>query len=461
MSSGTGAIVLESACFLPASVRRTSKRLGLKTEASARFERGSDIGATVPALERAAALLEQTGAGRVRGGLVDCYPSPAPPRTLTLRAERIARILGLAVPAPDIIRILTGLGFVARDAAPHGVWSVSVPTFRVDVTREIDLVEEVGRHYGYDRLPSTFPPLETPPEPADRRIERDRIARRVLLAAGCSEAVTFSFIGADAAEPFATAADIVPISNPLTAQFAVLRPSLVPGLLAALVHNRHRQIADVRLFEIGAVVTRAGLRQQAAVAWTGAAGPPHWNRPGRAVDFFDVKGVVERLADALGVELSFQAAGAAVYLVRGRAAMISVDGRPAGQVGLLARDEDVYVAELDLDQIEAARTRASRPLRFAPLPRYPSIARDISIIVDQVLPAESVRGTIRSAAPPTLVSVAEFDRYQGKGVPEQRVSLSFRLTFRSPERTLTDAEVDAAMKQILAALEHAHAAVQR
>ncbi len=481
VSASAKTIVLESACFNPISVRRTSKRLGLKTEASARFERGTDINAPVTGLQRAVALLEEIGAGRVRGGAIDRYPSPATARKLTLRGTRIERVLGQAVPAADVHRILTGLGFqvstakaephtdTGRSGAAHQEWDVTVPTFRVDVAREVDLIEEVGRHVGYDRLPTTFPPLLTPNPPPDSKIERDRLVRRVLLAAGCSEALTFSFIDNGQAAHFDPGGAIVPISNPLSAQFSVLRPSLLPGLLSAVAHNRNRERVDVCLFELGATVTRSGESRRVAVAWTGDASSSHWSGGRRNADFFDVKGLVERVGEALQVDLTFDAASIPPYLIRGRAATVAAGNRQVGALGMLAppiatsagvpTNEDVYVAELDLDALAAVRSAA--PRKAKPLPRFPSIARDISIIIDDILPAATVRGTIRSAAPETLVSVREFDRYQGKGVPERRVSLSLRLTFRSPERTLTDSEVQKAMDAIIAALIKEHQAVQR
>ncbi|HKY20746.1 MAG TPA: phenylalanine--tRNA ligase subunit beta [Vicinamibacterales bacterium] len=477
VSSSTKTIVLESACFTPKSVRLTSKRLGLKTEASARFERGTDISAPVAGLERAVALLEEIGAGRARGGVVDRYPLPTGPRKLLLRQARIQRTLGQVVADTDVHRFLTGLGFEvgpAKAGPDHSArpddmaWEVTVPTWRVDVLREVDLIEEVGRHYGYDRLPTTFPPLTAPTPPPAAGIERERLVRRILLAAGCSEALTFSFVDAALAAHFADADAIVPIANPLSAQFSVLRPSLLAGLLTALAHNKNRERSDACLFELGATVTRAGESRQVAVAWTGNAGA-HWSGGRRPVDFFDLKGLVERIADALQVELAFDTSVVPAYLVRGRAAAIHAGGRPAGCVGMLSpasvasagigANENVYVAELDLQAL--AEMQSSTPLKAKALPRFPSIARDISIVVDDTLPAATVRGTIRSVAPNTLVSVNEFDRYQGKGVPERRVSLSLRLTFRSPERTLTDAEVQKAMDAIIAALIKEHQAVQR
>jgi len=467
VSNTTTTIVLESAFFDPRSVRRTSKKLGLKTEASARFERGADVNAAVKGLERAMTLLEDIGAGIARGGAIDEYPVPATLRKIELRRARLTRMLGLDIPEADVERILKGLGFQVRTGALG--WEVGAPTFRVDVLREVDLIEEVARHYGYDRLPSTFPALGAPPSPSDPAIERDRLVRRVLLAAGCSEALTFSFIDAAAAAPFADPQAIVPIENPLSAQFSVLRPSLLPGLIASVAHNRHRERTDVRLFELGASMTRAGESRHVAAALTGNGSSAHWSTGHRTVDFFDAKGIVEAIAGALQVDVTFDGATVPSYLVRGRAAAILIGGRAVGSLGMLApaivssaglsTNEDVYVAELDLDALTASRSPS--PLTVAPLPRYPSSARDISIVVDETLPAETVRGTIRAAAPATLVSVREFDRYQGTGVPDGRVSLSFRLTFRALERTLTDAEVETAMKEILTALKDAHQAVQR
>ena len=467
VSNATKTIVLESAFFNPKSVRLTSKKLGLKTEASARFERGADVNAAVKALERAITLLEEIGAGQGRGGAIDAYPNPVPPKKIELRRAQVQRILGLEVADADIERILKGLSFQIRRGT--GSWDVSVPTFRVDVQREVDLIEEVARHFGYDRLPSTFPALTAPTPPSDPRIERDRLVRRVLQAAGCSEALTFSFVDAALAAHFADESAIVPIGNPLSSQFSVLRPSLLPGLLTSVAHNRHRERADVQLFELGARMTRAGESRHMAVALTGSAGDHHWSGGHRPIDFFDVKGIVEGIAAALQTDVTFDASSVPSYLVRGRAASVSAAGRVVGYLGMmtsapvsaagLASNEAVYVAELDLDLLDAARSAA--PLVVKPLPRYPSIARDISIVVDDTLPAATVRGTIRSVAPDTLVSVREFDRYQGKGVPDGRVSLSLRLTFRSAERTLTDAEVEAAMKKILDALKSAHDAVQR
>jgi phenylalanyl-tRNA synthetase beta chain len=343
----------------------------------------------------------------------------------------------------------------------------------VDVEREIDLIEEVGRHYGFDRLPVTFPPLTAPQEPPDPRIGRDRLVRHVLTAAGFSESMTFAFVERQASVPFCEPGfEAVAIANPLSEKFAVLRPSLLAGLLDSCAHNRRRDRRDVRLFETGSRFTAAGENRAAAFAWCGAADGPHWSLPTRPVDFFDAKGVVEQLAAAFGIDIECVAAARA-FLEAGRSAAVHTVGNahagPLGVVGQLrpsvaeARGfpahEEIFVAELDLDALAAAAR--GDDLKARSLPRFPSIVRDISILIDEALPAASVRGTIRSAAPDTLVSIVEFDRYQGKGVPDGRISLSLRLTFRSPDRTLTDEEAEQATARIVDALRKAHGAERR
>jgi phenylalanyl-tRNA synthetase beta chain len=492
IGAATKLMVLESAYFKPASVRRTSKRLGLKTEASTRFERGADVHAAPAAIARAAALLQQIGAAQPLGPMIDKYPAPIPPVTLTLRASRIERVLGVAVADAEVPARLEPLGFTVEDRRPTSgdrrptseAWHVSVPSFRVDVRREVDLIEEIARHDGYAGLPATFPSLTAPQPPPDPRTVRDRLVRQLLTACGLSEAMTFAFVEAAAAAPFADPATVVGVANPLSEKYAVLRPSLLPGLVDAAAHNRRREHHDVRLFETGTRFSNAGETRAVAGVWCGAGTPPHWSGGAREVDFFEVKGVVEAVANGLGLALEFEPA-VSQYFVEGRTAAVNFRlkadatenaaerktdiSRRFGLLGRMAPSvlaargfpagDALYAFELDLDAVPALTP--ADDLRAESLPRFPSVVRDVSVLVDSTLPAAAVRGTIRSSAPATLVHAVEFDRYRGKGVPEGRVSLSLRLTFRSPERTLTDAEVDAAMTQILRALADAHGAVQR
>jgi phenylalanyl-tRNA synthetase beta chain len=260
----------------------------------------------------------------------------------------------------------------------------------------------------------------------------------------------------------------VALANPLSEKFAVMRPSLLPGLIDAVSHNRRHGRRDVRLFEIGTRFSTTGESRSAAFAWTGLATADHWSGARRDVDFFDIKGVVEQLAGLVSTVPAF-APVEAPFLVGGRAASLVIDDRVVGSLGQLApataeaRDlpagDAVYVAEVDLDALTALAPAETR--RSIPLPRYPSVVRDVSILVDDALSAETVRGTIRAAAPRTLIQVREFDRYQGKGIPDGKVSLSLRLTFQAPDRTLTDVEVHTAMHGIIEALARDVGAVQR
>ena len=492
VTAATSTVVFESAYFKAASVRRTSKRLGLKTEASARFERGADIAGQVAAIQRAIALMQLIDAGQPSGSVIDCYAKTRHPRLLHLRRERLARLLGASVPDVEVMRILRGLGLDVTETGDG--WDAVAPMFRVDLLREVDLIEEVGRHYGFDKLEPTFPVVTRPAPPPDPRIARDRLARRVLTAVGFSEAVTFGFIEEKAVEDFQkepqpqdsrtkdvsavspVSSDRVGIANPLSGKFDTLRPSLLPGLVDAVAHNRRHGQRHVQLFELGTRFASSGETRAVAIAWTGAAAPEHWSGGTREVDFFDVKGVMEHLCQTLGVASRLEATRTP-FLVAGQAAAILVADGPErgarlGVVGQLApavadvrglpRQDPVFVAEADLDLIERARVVLSDATRA--LPRFPSVVRDLSIVVADTLPAEIIRGTILTAgrdqkAPLTALSF--FDRYQGKGIPSGAVSLSVRLTFQAAERTLTDAEVQDSVETILAALVREHAAVQR
>ncbi len=474
VSAGTRTIVLESAWFLPASIRRTSKRLGLSTEASYRFERGADFAAAPEALARACALIEQIGSGTVRPGWIDACPAVKTPTIVQFDVGRVAHVLGAEVAPEEIRRILTGLGFlIGEDTLER--WVVSVPSWRVDVARDVDLIEEIARHYGYDRLPTTFPPVLKAPAKPDERLEQNRVVRRLAQAAGFNECVTFSFISERSAEEFASPTESVPIANPLSETFAVLRPSLLPGLVDSLSHNRRHGQRDVRLFELGTRFLRSGGEDRTlALGWLGAGQAEHWSARTRSVDFFDLKGVVEELGAALGLSISARPASSP-FLAAGRTAEILAAGpdgttRTFGIVGqlqppmALARDipaqDEVYLAELDLDAVADLITTLDVATARS-LPRFPAIVRDLSILVADTLPAADVRGTIRTVAPATQARVVEFDRYVGPGVPEGRVSLSYRLTFQAPDRTLTDAEVDAAMETLVAELARIHGAVRR
>jgi phenylalanyl-tRNA synthetase beta chain len=295
---------------------------------------------------------------------------------------------------------------------------------------------------------------------------------------GFSEAVTFGFTSERAVEPFVDATQVVPIRNPLSEAFAVLRPSLMPTLLESVAHNVRREQRDVRLFEVGSIFTRAaGEQTTCGIVWTGAADPPHWSQRPRDLDFFDIRGVVETLCHAHGAEIHMQPSRV-TYLVEGRQGTASTlprwanpSGLPtdcpvgiAGQLTPAVAEKfgipevlPVYVAELNLEVLATLQS----PLRVSALPRFPSVVRDVSVLVDESVSSASIRETIDDLRIGILDERREFDRYQGKGIPEGKISWSVRLTFRSSERTLTDTEVQTAVDSVVRALAERHRAVQR
>ena len=471
VSARTERIVFEAAWFLPASVRRTAKRLNLKTEASSRFERGTDPAAPPLALRRAAALLEQIGGGTVTGAMTDVCPRPPSPRQIELRRARLAQVLGMTVPDAAVARILDGLNL--RATATDVGWDVTIPTRRVDLLREVDLIEEVGRHHGYDALPPSFPAMQVATAPADGRVARDQRVRRALTAAGYSEAVTFGFVERRAAEAFLAASDvdaIVAVANPLSASFDVLRPSLLPGLLQVVAHNRRHGLPAVAVFEIGArFATTSGERRAVGLAVTGPV-TDHWSAPSRVADLFDLKGTVEHLGRVFGVTVTLEAATLPGF-VPGVSAKVMADGQPCGVLGRVtsavaeqagaSKHDAVLLAELDLEAL-GDPTRALA--RVAPLPRFPAVTRDISVVVHDSVTAASIHRTIVEAATGAsapLARVDVVDRYTGTGVTPEHASLSLRLTFQSADRTLTDADVQDSVQRVIAALVQQHGAVQR
>ena len=473
VSAETKVVAFESAYFKPASVRRTSKLLGLKTEASSRFERGADVNAPVTALQRAIELMHRIGAGRIVGPVVDRYPHPRGDKLLHLRKDRLARLLGLDVPDADVMRILQALGLHILPASDG--WDVSAPTFRVDLLREVDLIEEVGRHYGFDKLEPAFPPVTAAVPAPDPRVPRDSLVRRVLTSAGLSEAMTFGFIEKDAALGFAPGGDasaIIDVANPLSAKFDAMRPSLLPGLLEAVAHNRRHGRRDVGLFEIGSRFTRRTRRSESrgirvdrerrrrALVRSRARSrflrcERHNRAPVRGAGIDRSSDESRRAEPSPRTKRHVEANGTSIgYLGQVTPAAVERAGAP--------RHDKVFVAELDLDRLAAIGTTDEERVR--PLPRYPSIVRDLSILVAESLPAEIIRGTIQAAADEAaapLTAIGFFDRYKGKGVPDGTVSVSVRLTFQASDRTLTDGEVQQAFDRILSALVTNHGATQR
>ena len=449
VSEATRTIALEAAYWDPLSVRRASKALGMHTEASHRFERGADPEGPPPALARIAHLAEKIGAGTTRPALLDRNVRPIPRRSVSFRPARATALLGAPVPAADARRILTGLGFTVGSPESDAV-AVAVPTWRGDVGREADLIEEVGRHMGLERIPSTIPPAGGA-EGLRPRQKRDRAIRDVLAGAGLTETITYSFVPASTAVAQGPA-----LANPLSEDQKVLRGSLVwPGLLATMRTNLRQARTDVRIFEVGRVFDAAGGEsERLGLLITGATAPAHPSEKTRPADFADLKGVLELLAARLGLgPVEIERGAVPSFLHPGQSGALRVAGTVLGYAGALdpARAAE-WEARGTVLVAEVAPLPAAERVRVRALPRFPAVERDVSVLCDAQAAASEVEALIRGAAGPRLRSVTATARFDKPPVPAGKVSLTFRLVFQDPARTLTGEEVQSAMDAASSAL---------
>jgi phenylalanyl-tRNA synthetase beta chain len=465
VSAGTTRVLLESAHFQPSSIRRTAKRHGLHTEASHRFERGADLDAVIPAVDRAAALIAELAGGTVAPGRVDVHPQPQPPRRVTLRYERVERLLGVAIPEADCRRILGTLGFRSVEEG-SGRTTFEVPRARVDVEREEDLMEELARVYGYDNIPARLPRslAELRPEPV--AAEAERRAHQALSGAGLDEVVNYSFVPPRTLEVLGGKEQPVALLNPLSVEQSVMRTSLLPGLLENLSRSVRHQVETVAVYELGRAYFRdpeGGQGQRpasrevsrlAGLVW-GLRGGRSWTQKEARMDFFDAKGALEAVLHALHVEgVRFVAAEAPAYHPRACARMELADGTVLGHVGELhprvikALDlpRDVFAFEVDTEPLYAA---ARLVPAYEGLPRFPAVLRDLAVVVPLELQNEEVRRLILEVGRPLVEDALIFDVYTGKPIPEGRKNVAYAIRYRSPERTLTDAEVSEAHQRIV------------
>ncbi|OGL60930.1 MAG: phenylalanine--tRNA ligase subunit beta [Candidatus Tectomicrobia bacterium RIFCSPLOWO2_12_FULL_69_37] len=468
VSGDTRDILLESAYFAPSTIRRTRRRLGLSTEASYRFERGVDPGATARVAAWAADLIRQAAGGKVAQGEVDCHPMPVAPAKVRLRHKRVSDILGLEVPPAQVRRELEALGMkVGADRG--GACEVEVPTFRPDVEREIDLIEEIARRQGYGRIPSELPPSRQPAvRPGGvRRMEGE--AREAMLSAGYSEAINYSFVSSAGLARLGMGEGAVPLRNPLSAEMDVLRTTLLAGLLGNAALNLNRGVEEVRLFEIGRTFhpnpgqplpreasRLAALRTEggAPALWPDGSAPGGEQPLPRAV--YELKGAVERLGALLRLPgLSFGSGAGGGAFAPGASAAIRVGGAEAGAIGVLGRGvleawglrQGAAAFELDLGVLLA---QERPPRRFEALPRFPANLRDLAVVVPEKVAHGEVEALIREAAGELLESAALFDVYRSQALAQAgEKSLAYSLVFRHPERTLTDAEANRAFEAIV------------
>jgi len=471
----TQRVFLESAHFSPRAVRTTSRRLGLRTEASSRFEKGMDPSVTVLAIERVGALLGGIRAAQLVDGVIDVVAKASPLRRIAVPVEYARTLVGVRLKAAEMIGLLERIGIPAEvETGRADSLLVTVPARRPDIDGKADICEEIARSYGYDRIPAELPRAEMPAASLSpgRRAILD--AGAVLRGFGLSELLTFSYhpvaeldrLGLPGDHPWREA---IPVVNPMSEEQALLRRSLIPNFLRVLSYNAGQGVLDLHGYEIGRVFVPASLPLDAlpgeplrlGLVMSGMLpGAESWREHGRPVDFHTVKGVVEGLAATmLPANLSFER-GTMPFTHPGRTAFVEAAGRRLGWIGELdSRTMEayglkgtVYLAELDYDALYALSGKGPG---FSGLPRYPSVQRDLAFVVPQSVPAEEVRRLVAGAGGALLSDIRLFDVYQGRQVPPGCRSLAYALSFRSPDRTLTDAEVDGICAGIVEAVKSA------
>lgn len=468
VSEQTGRVLLESAHFDPASVLRTSKRHALRSEASARFERGTDPNQVSSAADLACSLILEWSGGELAAGAIDRYPAPMSPRVVTLRPERVRILLGRQLGLDEMSEALSRIGLESTVA--DGRIRVTVPTRRPDITAEEDLIEEVARLTGYDMIPSTLPPGRSRAGGLTRQQRLVREVRRLLAGAGVSEAYTSSLIGPADLDRIGygkghPARATLRLANPLVKDESYLRTSLVPGLLAAASRNVARRTLLVRLYEIGRCFhPQEGLlpreSERLGIVLHGPV-PQQWHTPAREIDVFDLKGVLEDLLVGLAIEGASFRPEVIDVLHPARAGLIEASGRTLGFFGELSPEacsrydmsHRAYVAELDLQMVLDI---AGPPTIVGEIPRFPAVLLDLAVELPDEVPASDVVETAGSAGGEILEEVRIFDVYAGAQVGEGHKSLALSLCFRRPDRTLAQQEALAARDAIVEAIAERH-----
>jgi phenylalanyl-tRNA synthetase beta chain len=454
-------ILIESAWWDPVTVRKMSRRHGLHTDASHRFERGADFESTVLSCNRVAELILTSGGGELHGDVIDTVARRLDQAPIGLRLKEVHRILGEPIPANEVVRILKHLGFdVLPEPGEETEFTVHIPSWRLDVEREIDLIEEIARLHGYDKFSNTLPAyvgsvIEQPDALKDSNL------RSSLLALGYNETISLTFISHADAEQFSSL-PILELENPLSEEASVMRTSMVPGMLNMLAYNLNRGTDNVRLFEAGRVYEASGSStkelKRLCFGATGNAIPAAVQQPARPMSFFDVKGDVETLLNSFQcADLHFEAK-AADYYHPGRSASAVLGGVPVAQFGQLhpqtaaARKlrQDVFLAEFSLDLLYQHELR---DVRYRVLPRYPAVARDFSFIFPESVLFEQIQEAVKSLGLDQLRAFSPMEVFRGGSVPAGKYSLLLRASYQSGERTLRDDEIAQWSAQITKALE--------
>jgi phenylalanyl-tRNA synthetase beta chain len=465
----TSTILLEAAYFNPTSIRRTSKRFGLHTEASHRFERGADIDIVLTVLDRAASLMAELAGGQVVKGVIDNYPEKLQTPVLTLGVAKTCKMLDIAVDAEQICAMLNAIGLTTTIENDQTL-RVTVPSFRPDIERDVDLIEEVARLYGYDRIPVTMPTgeVEAKLPPKKQRIQIQ--LRHLMRTAGFSEAISYSFIAKESlTKIFLTDDDprmnVVSILNPLSEDQAVMRTTHVPSMLEAVARNINYRTLDLRLFELRPVFT---IAQDGAIVEkmtltaviTGRREPEGWCQNSEPVDFFDLKGIVENIFSSLGIEdIIYSSGETEPYLHPGKSCQLLSKKNSLGYLGELHPQvlnnfdiqQPVYMVELDLGSlIEFSRINH----QFCPLSKFPDVSRDSALLLDEAVNAADVIEIVKRSKSKLIDDITLFDLYTGSGIPEGKKSLALRIRYRDQAKTLTEDEVNKAHRKVINSLCH-------
>jgi phenylalanyl-tRNA synthetase beta chain len=459
VSESTKSILLESAYFDPVAIRRMSRKTGLKSESSYRFERGVDPNGITNALDRAGELMRVLSGGQIAKGRIDEYPVKIEPPLLGLSMRRVNSLLGTIIDSGELSRITEGLGLEKMESS-NGELLFRIPTYRVDLTREIDLIEELARLHGYRNISSTLPSAlmkSEHPDPATRVRER---FKEILISNGFNEAINYSFEDYELLTLFGIT-EALRILNPLSSVGSVMRTSLIPSLIRNTVLNLNRQEQDVRLFEIGKIFVPSGKGNlpveitKLATAATGRRQPELWDK--EEFDFFDLKTLLERGLDASSVadNVSFSRASEIGFLHPGKSAVISIGDEEAGFIGELHPDlrerleitKRLYVMEIDLDKV-TGRFGVSRKI-FCPLPRFPSVRRDIALVVDEGTPASDILDEIKKTGSKLIEGAEIFDVFTGGPIEKGKKSVAISLQLRASNKTLTEEEINKAQDKTI------------
>ncbi|MEI6207970.1 MAG: phenylalanine--tRNA ligase subunit beta [Desulfuromonadales bacterium] len=464
IEDSTAAILLESAFFRPSAVRKTSKRLGLHTESSHRFERGIDINGVTRALDRAATLIVQLAGGSMAQGVLDVYPGKSEPSAILFRPERANSLIGIKLQRDEIIDILKRLDCLVSDG-PDECVTVIPPSYRIDIEREVDLIEEVARLNGFDRIPATMPIARVVSDRPTRHQQLEKRVRDILVNHGMNEIINFSFTAPDSVSKLLLGQDdprraSIKLANPLVDEQSVMRTTLLPGLLEATARNISFRSLDLKLFEMrrvylpvqGALMPREPIFIVGALCGFRYEGG--WSRINDLVDFYDAKGIMESLLESLNIrDVSWVPDAPEPYFHPGKSCNILAGRERMGSVGEIhptvldnyGLDKPVFCFELDFDKLVLM---SGTKLTIAAPSRFPDSTRDVAMLVPDGLSAEKIVECVTSVKAREIEDVLIFDVYRGMGIPEGYKSIAIRIRYRSYERTLTDDEISSLHKRI-------------